>query len=87
MKNLGLKDTAAWRIVRQVVDHTWGDEELEDEAFLKICLLFVKNGGSWQNLMGGDMDSIKALEDSIDSFMKEKSRTDNPSKLKEFLNW
>jgi len=87
MDDLGLKDTIAWRIIRQVVDHTWGDEEFDDEEFLELCVNFVKNGGSWQALMDGDMDSVKALENSIDSFMKERSKSDDPSDLKDFLNW
>lgn len=66
-----MKDTAAYRIVRQIVDHTWGpDAKLDDKEFLQILTGFQRRGGSWERLMGGDMGCVKYLEDSIDNFMK-----------------
>lgn len=66
-----VKDTTAYQIVRQVLDHTWGsDSKLSDEEFLKIVSGFFGFGGSWERLMSGDMKCVKALEDSIDGFMK-----------------
>lgn len=66
----GVKDTAAYRIVRQVTDHTWGsDAKLDDAEVLRILDGFQARGGSWERLMAGDMKCVKALEESIDSFM------------------
>lgn len=61
-----IKDTAAWRIIEQVLEHTWGgDYDMGSDAVLSVCDGFVKGGGSWRGLMEGDSDSISLLEKCI----------------------
>jgi hypothetical protein len=70
MKEAGVKDTAAYRITRQITDHTWGsDEKLSDAEFVSIYKSFHRVGGSWERLMDGDMSCVQKLEESIDNFM------------------
>lgn len=66
-----LSGTAAYRVIRQVLDHVWGpDEDLEDEDLISISKAFKEAGGSWENLMSGDMASIGKLEDAIESHVQ-----------------
>jgi hypothetical protein len=68
--DIGVQDTAAYQIIRQVTDHTWGSEmELSDDDIITIYHSFRELGGSWEALMGGDMSSVKKLEDSIDALV------------------
>lgn len=71
MKELGVKDTAAYRVIRQVVDHTWGsDEKLDDDEVVSLCRDFRELGGTWRGIMDGDMKCVKALEDAIDAHIR-----------------
>jgi hypothetical protein len=71
MKEKGVKDTAAFRVIRQVVDHTWSsDEEVSDEDVVTVCRDFVRRGGSWKDLMSGDVRAFQALESSIQSMFE-----------------
>ena len=73
-KVLGVKDTAAYRITRQITDHTWGsDEKLSSKEFVKIYKSFCASGGSWERLMAGDMSCVAKLEESIDDFMDDRN--------------
>ncbi len=66
----GVKDTVAYRIIRQITDHTWGSEtELSDEDVVHVCLSFSARGGLWEALLGGDMRSVAHLEESIDELV------------------
>jgi hypothetical protein len=70
MKTPGVKDTAAYRIVRQITDHVYGpDTKLSNEDFVKIFHDYAARGGSWERLMGGDMGCVKIIEDTIDAFL------------------
>lgn len=65
-----IKDTAAYRVIRQITDHTWGSEiDLSDGDIVSICLDFRASGGSWESLMGGDMGSVVVLERCIDGLV------------------
>lgn len=69
----GIRDTAAYKIVQQILDHTRPDSsKIEDAEFLRILSGFYKRGGSWERLMDGDMRSMINLEDSIDALMEAK---------------
>lgn len=71
MDDLGVKDTAAFRVIRQIVDHTWSsDEDLDENDIIIICQDFRRNGGSWETLLSGNVSSFQTLEDTISSFMK-----------------
>lgn len=71
MKELGVKDTAAFRVIRQVVDHTWSpDEEISDEDVISVCRGFHKRGGSWRGLLAGDVRDFQILEGTIESLLE-----------------
>ena len=49
----GIKDTTAYIITRQVMDHVYGDDEkLSSEDFVVIFKIYLGRGGSWEGLMG-----------------------------------
>ena len=71
MEPAGIKDTTAYKIIRQVTDHIWGsDEELSDEKVAAICRLYAGRGASWEALMNGSMDSAVQLEHCIEAVVK-----------------
>lgn len=73
MSDFSVKDTAAWRVVRQLIDHGWGqDEKLEDHEFLDLCSEFHQCGGSWEALMKGDSSCVEILENSIQFLFEER---------------
>lgn len=66
-----VKNTVAYRIVRQIVDHVYGpDEKVTPEEFLHVYRIFNGAGGSWEGLIGGDMRSVAMLEGALDRFIK-----------------
>ncbi len=66
-----VKDTTAYKIVRQIADHVYGpDEKLSGEEFVQIYHEYGRRGGSWERLMDGDMGCVKIIEDSIDTFIQ-----------------
>lgn len=70
MKEPGVKDTTAYKIVRQITDHVYGpDTKISNEEFVKIFHDYASRGGSWERLMDGDMGCVKIIEDSIDAFV------------------
>lgn len=70
----GIKDTVAYRISRQIMDHMYGsDEDMSDEDFVGIYTDFHRRGGSWKDIMDGDMKSVKHIEDSIEYLVKSRS--------------
>ena len=67
----GVKDTTAFLISRQIMDHIYGDDEkLSNQEFVDLYHDFHKRGGSWQALMDGDMKSVKVIEDALASLVK-----------------
>ena len=71
MEDPGVKDTAAYKIVRQVMDHIYGaDEKTSGKEFVDIYHRFHSDGGSWECLMDGDMNSVKILEDVLEDFVQ-----------------
>ncbi len=82
MEDLGPKDTAAHKVIRLMVDHTWGaEEEINDRDVVLICHSFHKRGGSWEQLMDGDISSVTLLEDSIDSLVNGRNLARQASRL------
>jgi hypothetical protein len=64
-----VRETAAWRVVRQILDHCWGGADLSDDEFVELCVDFRRRGGLWEPVMSGDLDAIVILEKAIDSFI------------------
>jgi hypothetical protein len=71
MKDAGIKDTAAYRVVSQMISHSWPSEEaLDDGEFVSICHGFSQSGGSWEAVMDGDPASTDTLEQVVDALMQ-----------------
>lgn len=67
----GVKDTTAYIISRQIMDHIYGDdEEMSEEDFVNIYRDFHRRGGSWKSIMDGDMKSVKIIEDSLEHLVR-----------------
>lgn len=61
-----MESTAAWKIIDQVLEHTWGiSDGLDSDTVLSICRMFTKAGGSWKDAMDGDIDQMSMLETCI----------------------
>jgi hypothetical protein len=70
MDKLGVKDTTAFKIVRQITDHVYGpDTEISDDDFVNLFRSYGSKGGSWERLMAGDIKCVKIIEEVIDGFM------------------
>ena len=62
-----IKDTAAWRVMEQIIEHTYGGgSDMDSEAALSVCESFKKGGGKWKDLMDGDPEHLSRLESCID---------------------
>jgi len=71
MAEAGLKDTTAYKIVRQITDHIYGpDEKLSSKDFVQLYSMYRSAGGSWEKLMDGDIGCVKIIEDVLDEFMQ-----------------
>ncbi len=69
--DFSVKDTTAYKIVRQMVDHIWGsDQELSEIQFAAVCRLFKIRGNDWKDLMDGSMDTAVRLEECIEAVIK-----------------
>ena len=69
MEDAGIKQTTAYRVIRQVIDHTWGsDEELDDSDIVTVCKNFRDQKGSWKNLLDGEVESFNKLEKALTVF-------------------
>jgi hypothetical protein len=69
-----MEDTAAYKIVRQVINHSWGsDEDLNEEELNTVSRNFHENGGSWERLMDGDAGAVDILEDVIDDIINRRN--------------
>lgn len=64
----GITDTAAYRVIRQVIDHVFDpDISVEEEDVIGICDIFRDLEGSWEQLMDGDSTEYQKLENAIES--------------------
>jgi hypothetical protein len=82
MNDISMEDTAAFKIVRQMINHSWGsDEDISEEELIKISRDFRANGGSWQRLMDGDVASVNILEDVIDDLINNRNLAKIASKI------
>lgn len=69
------KDTAqktiSFQIMRSMIDHIFGKEiNLSTNDFLRVYNLYNENGGKWEVLVSGDMDSFMMLKDILESFVE-----------------
>lgn len=74
MEDLGVQDTFAYKIIKQMMDHTWGGEEkLSDSDIIFIYHKFKQKGGSWKSLMDGDVRNLQILEGAIKDLLNFRS--------------
>lgn len=67
----GIGDTIAFRVVRQILDHIYGsDQVMEDEDFLSIFRTFVNLGGKWEHLLNGSPADMNRLMDVLKAYVK-----------------
>ncbi len=74
MSDISIKDTTAYRIVREITDHVFGsDQSIDDEGAVWICKAFNESGGSWERILRGSSGDLSALEKIIELFIKTNS--------------
>lgn len=70
MESAGVKDTTAYKITRQVMDHVYGeDEKMSSDEFVAVFHMYLGRQGTWQGIMDGDMKNVKILEDVLEAFV------------------
>ena len=73
MDESGLRDTIAYRIVRQILDHVYPDQKMTNPEFMSIFRTFSDVGGSWEDLIVGSPKSYEMLMDVLKAFVKVKN--------------
>lgn len=54
------------KVIRQIADHLLGsDVILSPKDFSVLRVVYRRLGGTWEKLIGGDLKSLKILEDVI----------------------
>lgn len=69
MSVFGLKDTAAFKVVDQMVSHMWSGIEWEERDLAAVYRLFVLRNGSWKDIMDGSPAAFQALETAISDYI------------------
>lgn len=76
MESSGIKDTTAYSIIREMIDHLFNtDKDLENEDVLWICKAFQESGGSWERIVRGSTGDMTVLEKIIDIFLQSSSES------------
>lgn len=73
MSESGIKDLVSYRIVRQILDHIYTDQEMTEKDFLGIFRTFQDLGNKWEYVIQGDPKSIHALMEVLKAFVKIKN--------------
>lgn len=60
-----LKETTAWKVIDQILEHTWGVDDIDSDIVISACRMFEKAGGSWKKAIQGDVTHLSILEDCI----------------------
>jgi hypothetical protein len=69
MYEFNLKDTAAYKVVDQMISHMWGGEKWEERDLMGVYKLFCRRHGSWQGIMEGDPSQFQLLEQTIGDYI------------------
>lgn len=69
MSGFDIKDTAAYKVVDQMVSHMWPSASWEEKDLVCVYRLFSQRGFSWEGIMIGEPCQLKALEDAISDYM------------------
>lgn len=82
MAESGVKNTTAYKIVRQITDHIYGsDTKISSKEFVNIYKMYREAGGSWERLMAGDIGCVKIIEDVLEEFMEDRKISKIASKI------
>lgn len=69
MNTFNIRDTAAYKIVDQMISHAWGGAKWEDKDLVNLYRLYSNRGGSWEKIINGDPQSFQLLEKSIGDYL------------------
>lgn len=65
-----MHDTTAYKVLRQLIDHTWGfDLSLDEEDLINIASIFRDLNGAWEKIMNGDTNEISKLESATQAWI------------------
>ena len=69
MSKFDIKDTAAYKVVDQLVSHMYGGAEWDGNDLVCVYRLFCRRKGSWEGVMNGDSKQFRVLEDAIGDYI------------------
>lgn len=69
MSDFDIRDTAAYKIIDQMISHAWGGTKWDERDMVIIYRLFNKRGGSWELIVNGDPNQFSILENSIGDYL------------------
>ena len=70
MASNSITNTTAYRLVDQMVNHSWGyDTEWDCEDLVHVYREFTRRGGSWESIVNGDVRQFVLLEQIIDGYL------------------
>lgn len=64
-KDLKINDIAAWKVVKELVDHTFPNVEFDEKDFHVIYRNYINSGGLWEKIMNGEPSSYDLLSSCI----------------------
>jgi hypothetical protein len=71
MKKETARSSTAFRIIRSMMDHIFGKEiYISKHDFYHIYSVYNQEGGKWEPLIVGDMDSFMLLKSILESFVE-----------------
>ncbi len=70
MNEFGIKDTIAYKITRQILDHIYGsEEEMTVDHFVVIFKAYLSRGGTWEGILSGHIRCVQLLEQILGEFV------------------
>ena len=76
MNGIKLKDTIAYKIINQIIDHVLpldsSNLDLDINDFQNIIDSFGNTGGSWFELINGNLDHVVILEKKIVEYIDDR---------------
>lgn len=69
MSGFSLRNTAAYKVVDQLVSHMYGSAEWEEKDLVCVYRLFCRRRGSWEGIMRGDSSQFRILETVIGDYL------------------
>jgi hypothetical protein len=73
MGGFEIENIAAYRIIKEILDHSWNLPEFPSNKEIYTAInFFSRLGGSWEKLMAGDMTHVDILEIAMEAAFKDK---------------